>query len=321
MMDSHTEETLRRSEERYRSLVVAIAGIVWTTDASGQVIEDQPGWRAFTGQTSEEIKGAGWLAAVHPDSRKDVLSAWANAVSQNSPYETEWRLRRWDGEYRCFAIHAAPVRAKNGVVREWVGCNIDITEQQRRDEGISWLYAQTSAALAQLEEYGRKIEILKNLSDTLQACNSREEAYPFIAMAATELFSGASGALAVPAAGVPDLLETATEWGQDLAMKSDFAIEDCWALRRGSMHEPGPGTVCHHFKTGHATTESDSSYACVPLAVRGEVSGLLSVRFPDKQSLDDEQRAGLSTFGNAVALGLSTLQLRETSQLQSIRGT
>jgi K+-sensing histidine kinase KdpD len=92
-------------------------------------------------------------------------------------------------------------------------------------------------------------------------------------------------------------------------MKADFAIEDCWALRRGGMHEPSQGTVCHHFKT-----ESDHAYACLPLAVRGQVSGLLSVQFAETTRMDEEGRSVFFTFGNAVALGLSTLQLRETLQ-------
>ena len=93
-------------------------------------------------------------------------------------------------------------------------------------------------------------------------------------------------------------------------MKPDFAVDDCWALRRGSMHEPGPGTLCQHFLTG-----PDAPYACVPLAVRGEVSGLLSIRLA-QSILDDERREALSAFGNALALGLSTLQLRETLHAQ-----
>ncbi len=245
-----TEESLRLSEERFRSLVAAMAEIVWTTDAGGQMIEDQPGWRAYTGQTAEELKGAGWLAAVHPDFRQEGASAWVRAVARDSPYETEWLVRRRDGEYRCFSIRAAPLRAQNGTVREWIGCNIDITDRKERDEELTLLHAKVGAALAQLERQGRKKEILKNLSETLQACNSREEAYPFIAMAATELFAGASGALAVPAADARELLETAAEWGEDPLtksewMKADFAIDDCWALRRGGIHEPGAGTVCH----------------------------------------------------------------------------
>ncbi len=329
IMDARAEDALLLSEQRYRSLISAIAQIVWTTDARGQVIEDQPGWRAYTGQTAEEIQGAGWLAVVDPDSREAAVSAWVQAAARGLPYETEWRLRRRDGEYRCFSIRAAPVRAGNGAVREWIGCNIDITDRKHREEELQRLHAKAGAALARLERQAHEMQILKNLGDTLQACNTREEAYPFIALAATELFPGARGALAVPAVDAPELLETATEWGCDPLsqggvagrpatkggwMKADFAVDDCWALRRGGMHEPGPGTVCHHFQD-----EPDAPYACVPLSVRGEVSGLLSVRLAVTQPLDDERRAVLSTFGNALALGLSTLRLRETLQQQSLR--
>jgi PAS domain S-box-containing protein len=305
-MTPATEEILRLSEERWRALITAIAEIVWTTDAGGQVIEDQPGWRAFSGQTREEIRGAGWLEAIHPDSRTEAASAWVRAVAQGSLYETEWTLRRRDGESRCFSIRAAPVRDEKGVTREWIGCNTDITDRKQSEQ--------------KLLRQAREMQILKNLVDTLQACNSREEAYPFIALAATELFPGSRGALAIPVAGMRDLLVTATEWGGEIHdkgawMKPDFPIEDCWALRRGVMHQPGTGTMCRHFRISAA-----GPHACLPLAVRGEVSGLISVRFADGYSLDDEWQAALSAFGNAVAPGLSTLQMRETLPEQSGRG-
>ena len=298
MTDADVEDSPRWNVERYRALIAALGEIVWTTDARGEMAGDQPGWQSFTGQTSAEIQGTGWLAAVHPEDRSEAASAWTRAVTQDSRFEAAWRVRRRDGEFRDFSIRAAPARDSNGDIREWVGCGVDVTDR-----------AQAGAALAQLERQGRELKIVKNLSDTLQACNSREEAYPFIAMAATELFAGASGALAVPVPGAPELLETATAWGQDLGMKPDFAIEDCWALRRGRTHEPGPGTICHHFQPS-----PKGSYACMPLAVRGEVCGLLSLQLMALQPWDDERRSAFSLFGNAIALGLSLLQLRETLQ-------
>ena len=333
MTHSHTEEVLRASLERYRALIAAVARFMWTTDAHGQIIEDQPGWRGFTGQTGEQIRRGGWLAAVHPDSREGAASAWARAVVRGSPYETEWCVRRHDGDYRSFSIHAAPVRDQHGSVKEWVGCGVDVTDQRQRDEELQRSYATANVVLAQLSRQARDMQILKNLGDTLQACNSRAEAYPFIALAATELFPGASGGLAVPVAGARELLETATEWGGDSLhkgglrkdglhkdgwMQPDFTIEDCWALRRGILHEPRTGTTCHHLRTEHIQTVSAGPQVCVPLAVRGEVSGLLSIRFPGTQSMDDERRAALAIFGNALALGLSTLQLRETLHNQPI---
>src|SRR5947199_6627677 len=52
------------SERRYRSLLTAISQVVWTTDAEGRV-EDIPQWRALTGQSVDEVKGFGWLNALH----------------------------------------------------------------------------------------------------------------------------------------------------------------------------------------------------------------------------------------------------------------
>ena len=75
-MNAQAEEAVQLSEERYQALIGAIAEIVWITDSAGQVIEDQPAWRAFTGQTSDDIMGCGWLAALHTDFRTEAVSAW-----------------------------------------------------------------------------------------------------------------------------------------------------------------------------------------------------------------------------------------------------
>ncbi|MGZ3460309.1 MAG: PAS domain-containing protein, partial [Archangium sp.] len=55
-----------RAEERFRSLIHATAQAVWVTRPDGEVVEDSPSWRAFTGQRLEDFHGFGWLAVVHP---------------------------------------------------------------------------------------------------------------------------------------------------------------------------------------------------------------------------------------------------------------
>jgi len=176
---------------------------------------------------------------------------------------------------------------------------------KNREEELIRENSLLRAELVQLKQQAREMQILRNLNETLQACNSREEAYPFIALAAGESFSALSGALAVPVPGAPGLFERAAQWGANPWMKADFPIEDCWALRRGAMHEPGRGTVCRH-----SEYESSDPYVCVPLAVRGEVAGLLSLRFAEAPG--EKHRSALAAFANSVALGLSTLRLRET---------
>src|SRR5580765_5930273 len=97
MLSRHTRTT--RTEKRYRSFIAATAQIVWATDAQGNVVEDIPSWRAFTGQTKQEIKGQGWLNALHPEDREPTATVWAHAIQTCSHYAAEYRVRRHDGEY------------------------------------------------------------------------------------------------------------------------------------------------------------------------------------------------------------------------------
>jgi len=76
---------LRRSEERLRKLVEASAAAVWTTDAHGQVVEDSPSWRAYTGQTLAEWLEDGWTAAVHPRDRVIMQPASSGAGPMSAP--------------------------------------------------------------------------------------------------------------------------------------------------------------------------------------------------------------------------------------------
>jgi PAS domain S-box-containing protein len=129
------EQALRWSEERYRALLVAIAQVVWTTPPSG-LVEDMPMWREYTGQTLEQVRGWGWLNAIHPDDRERTASIWTKAVETRGLYETEYRIRRADGQYRHFAIRGVPVLTGDGSIREWVGICTDIHERKQIEDEL-----------------------------------------------------------------------------------------------------------------------------------------------------------------------------------------
>ena len=132
-VEAQAQEDIRVREERFHSLVTATAQVVWTTDASGLVVEDSPTWRSFTGQSREEGRASGWLDAVHPDDRARVDREWREAVQSRRVYETEYRLRRAEGGYTPTMARAAPVLNPDGTLREWVGMNFDIQDQKRAE--------------------------------------------------------------------------------------------------------------------------------------------------------------------------------------------
>jgi len=89
-----------------------------------------PSWRFYTGQSRDEIRGHGWLNALHPEDQESTGGAWSHAVASTSPFESEYRLRRHDGVYRTFFSRAVPVFEVDGSVREWVGFCTDISDRK-----------------------------------------------------------------------------------------------------------------------------------------------------------------------------------------------
>ncbi|MBA2394101.1 MAG: PAS domain S-box protein [Ktedonobacteraceae bacterium] len=139
------EEFFHRSEERYRALAKATAQITWVMSPDGQVIEDIPLWRAYTGQSEAGVKGWQWLEAVHPDDHMHVLAAWQNAIETRAMYDTEYRTRRADGIYRYFLVRGVPIFEEDGTLREWVGICTDITERKQLEKQLMARASQLEA--------------------------------------------------------------------------------------------------------------------------------------------------------------------------------
>lgn len=129
-------EEQRRSEERFRSLVVATSQIVWTTSPDGLVLEDSPSWRAYTGQAFEEYREWGWLDTVHPDDRDRAAKVWKQAVETRSLYEVEYRLRSAAGQYRHFWVRGVPLLAPDGSISEWIGTCTDIHDRKETEAAL-----------------------------------------------------------------------------------------------------------------------------------------------------------------------------------------
>lgn len=93
-----SEAELRASNERFRAAIRAIQGVLWTNDADGRMVGEQPGWQALTGQSYEEYQGYGWAEAVHPEDAQPTIAAWNEAVAGRRAFVFQHRIRRSDGE-------------------------------------------------------------------------------------------------------------------------------------------------------------------------------------------------------------------------------
>lgn len=129
------EEGERDASERYRALARASALVIWGTTPEGEFFERETGWTQFTGQSPQESRGFGWLSQVHPDDVVPLHAVWSNAARTERAFETEYRLHRFDEQFRRVSVRGVPVR-QNGIVTEWIGTLADVEDARRSEERL-----------------------------------------------------------------------------------------------------------------------------------------------------------------------------------------
>jgi PAS domain S-box-containing protein len=122
------EESLREREQWFGALAEdAPVGIV-EADAQGEGVYVNRYWCKMTGMTAEQARGNGWTAAVHPDDRERVVSAWREAVAAGREVAMEFRYRTPDGRTTHVLGAAKPRTDERGEGIGYLGIVQDVSK-------------------------------------------------------------------------------------------------------------------------------------------------------------------------------------------------
>jgi PAS domain S-box-containing protein len=142
-----TEETLTQRESGIRQLVDAIPQHILINRADGMPLFANKACVDYHGQTLEEMRSLdSAMDMVHADDVQRVIVECNRGYSGKVPFQTEFRLRRKDGEYRWFLFHLNPLEDQNGNIVRWYSSATDI-EDLKRAEGRPRLVLNTTPAL------------------------------------------------------------------------------------------------------------------------------------------------------------------------------
>jgi two-component system CheB/CheR fusion protein len=155
------EHALRESEERFRALADSAPVLIWMSGPDKEGVFFNQTWLEFTGHSLEDEMGDRWLEGVHPQDRS-ALEECTRAFGERRPFQTRFRLRRADGEYRWLLDTGVPRTHPDGSFAGYIGSCVDITQQVRLE---SVLRAQAKALT---ETHERKDEFLAMLSHELR---------------------------------------------------------------------------------------------------------------------------------------------------------
>jgi PAS domain S-box-containing protein len=135
------EAALRQSEEQFRTLAQTLPSQVWTAGPDGLLDWFNDRVYAFSGALQGALDGTKWTSLVHPEDVAHASAAWKDALDSGQSYETEFRLKRSDGQWRWHITRADPLRSPEGAILRWIGTNTDTHDQKVAAEALSDLNA------------------------------------------------------------------------------------------------------------------------------------------------------------------------------------
>ncbi|MEO6248513.1 MAG: PAS domain S-box protein [Sphingomicrobium sp.] len=137
------------SEAEFRTFAQAVPNQVWASQPDGLLDWFNERVYDYGGFAAGALDGHEWTAMVHPDDLAPATERWGAALDSGENYETEFRLRRADGEYRWHLARAVPIRAGGGVPVRWIGTNTDIEDQKTTSAALAALNATLERRVAE----------------------------------------------------------------------------------------------------------------------------------------------------------------------------
>lgn len=132
------EQRAIESEKEFRRSIDTIPAHIFTMSPDGEV--DFFNLRAleYSGRTLEDFRSWRWAenGIIHPEDVPRVLDELRAALSSKNSFETEARLRRFDGQLRWFRVGIAPLLDESGEVIRWCGTSIDINDLKQAEARI-----------------------------------------------------------------------------------------------------------------------------------------------------------------------------------------
>jgi PAS domain S-box-containing protein len=143
-----SDEALRASESRFRTLAASSPLGILLTDVTGAVIYTNERLQAIWGMPEAEMLGFGPAQRLHPDDFGRVQQSWRLAVAESRDMQLEFRLLMPDASVR--------------IVRAWFSC---LYEQGRMNGFVASIEDATDAhALAQSTRQRERLESLGTLA-------------------------------------------------------------------------------------------------------------------------------------------------------------
>jgi two-component system sensor kinase FixL len=131
-----SEAGWHESEERFQIVANAAPVLIWMAGVDKLCTFFNKPWLKFTGRSLEQEMGNGWAAGVHPDDLQKCLKIYTEAFDARKAFVMQYRLRRYDGEYRWISDQGVARHDAQGNFSGYIGSCVDVTELINKERAL-----------------------------------------------------------------------------------------------------------------------------------------------------------------------------------------
>jgi len=112
-----------------RRALDALPALAWMLAADRRLLYANLAMRRYYGP--EVLEDDDWLDIVHPSDHDRALANWPQP-----DWESEYRVRRVDGEWRRVLVRARALHGDDGTMLGWVGTTTDVEDERRMGDEL-----------------------------------------------------------------------------------------------------------------------------------------------------------------------------------------
>ena len=152
------EQALAESEQRFRLMADTAPVMIWVSGPDKLCTYFNKRWLDFTGRTIDQEVGNGWTEGVHPDDFDRCLHTYVTAFDSREQFRMEYRLRRFDGEYRWLIDHGAPRFSSTKQFLGYIGSCLDFTDRKESEEAAAAAHEELLVAHDEVQRLKAQLE-------------------------------------------------------------------------------------------------------------------------------------------------------------------
>ncbi|HSE83281.1 MAG TPA: histidine kinase dimerization/phosphoacceptor domain -containing protein, partial [Thermodesulfobacteriota bacterium] len=264
-------------------------------------------WLEFTGRTREQELGNGWAEGVHPDDLERCLNTYVAAFDAREEFKMEYRLRRFDGEYRWILNNGTPRLLPDGSFAGYIGSCIDINDRKQAEETLK-------ENVIQLYKKKRYEEIISTVTQSVHQSINLQEVLENSVESMKQHIDGVDNISIYFVEGEEAVIKANRgypEWFIEAVRRIPYPKGFTWKTIIDGKPVYCPD-VDQDTTIGPAGRKMGTkSYASMPIHSKGKTVGTININSFQKNAFDEEELKLLEIVARQIEIAINNAQMAE----------